>query len=260
MADLLATLVELAVAHEDIDEVLAIRLSEAQRAMVDDKVAIMARHMGLVQPAPPRFQPQPSAHPLFYVLVYAAALGQVQAYHRARGVPESISRLTVADVGRNVAVHRRRTGLPGIDPPHWLQLHFCGTRYQIGRLQYEQAVEDGEPVLSIHIPTFCGPLSPAACDDSLRRAKAFFARHFPEVSYQTAVCRSWLLDSQLREYLPANSNILRFQRRFTPRHAGREDDESIQRFVLPGTPLHRKVIEHLEAGRHWRTGSGWLDF
>ena len=250
---------ELAVAHEDIDEVLAIRLSEAQRAMVDDKVAIMARHMGVVQPAPPRFQPQPSAHPLFYVLVYAAALAQVKAYHRARGVPESISRLTVADVGRNIAVHRRRTGLPGIDPPHWLQLHFCGTRYQIGRLQYEQAVEDGEPVLSIHIPTFCGPLSPAACEDSLRRAKAFFARHFPEIPYQTAVCHSWLLDEQLREYLPAQLQhpAVSAQIHAASRRSGKTTSRS-SASSFPGTPLHRKVIEHLEAGRHWRTGSGWL--
>jgi hypothetical protein len=190
--------------------------------------------------------------------VYAAGVAQVKAYHRARGVPEGISRLTLADVGRNVAVHRRRTGLPGIDPPHWLQLHFCGTRYQIGRLQYEQAVQDGEPVLSIHIPSFCGPLSPAACDESLRRAKAFFARYFPETPYETAVCHSWLLDTQLRDYLPAQSNILRFQRRFTPRHEGSRNDDSIQRFVLAGTPLHRKVIEHIEAGGHWRVGSGWL--
>jgi hypothetical protein len=36
MADLLATLVELAVPHEDIDEVLAIRLSQPQRAMMDE--------------------------------------------------------------------------------------------------------------------------------------------------------------------------------------------------------------------------------
>jgi hypothetical protein len=56
-------------------------------------------------------------------------------------------------------------------------------------------------------------LSPAACEDSLRRAKVFFARHFPE----------------------------------------------IKRFVIPGTPLHDKVIGHLEAGRHRRVGSGWLE-
>jgi hypothetical protein len=249
---------EVAVPHAAIDAVLAIRLRQPPGAIWYFYVAFMARHMGLVQPGPPRFEPLPQAPRLFYVLVYAAALEQVKAYHRARGVPESISRMTVADVGRNIAVHRRRTGQPGIHPPHWLQLHFCGTRYQIGRLQYEQAVVDGEPVLSIHIPTFCGPLSPGACAESLRRAKAFFARHFRETAYQTAVCHSWLLDSQLREYLPAQSNILRFQRRFTPRHLGWQDDESIQNFVIPGTPLQRTVIEHLEAGRHWRVGSGWL--
>ncbi len=258
MADLLAALLELAVAHEDIDEVLAIRLSKAQRAVVDDYVAIMARHMGLVQPAPPRFEPLPELSSLAFVLVYVAGLAQVKAYHRARGVPQSISRLTLADVGRNMAVHRRRTGRPGMDPVHWPQLHFCGLRYQIGRLQYEQAIVDGEHALSVHIPTFCGPLSPAACDDSLRRAKEFFARHFPEIPYRTAVCHSWLLDEQLAEYLPEHSNILLFQRRFTPRHSGKQDDESIQRFVLPGTPLHEHVLAHLAAGRHWRAGSGWL--
>lgn len=226
--------------------------------MIGSHVATLARHMGQPETPPPRFQPMPQSHPLFYVLVYVAALGQVKAYHRLRGVSGAVSRLTLADVGRHIAVHKRRTGLPGIDPAHWLQLHFCGTRYQIGRLQYEQAVVDGGPVLSIHIPAFCGRLSPAAVDDSLRRAAVFFRKHFPEIRYRTAVCYSWLLDDQLAEYLPAESNILRFQRRFQQMQPGREDDSSIQRFVVPGTQLHSLVIDHLAVGRHWRLGRGWL--
>ena len=86
-----------------------------------------------------------------------------------------------------------------------------------------------------------------------------------------AVCSSWLLDPQLAEYLPASSNIVRFQRRFTlieDRAAG--DNALTLRFVfgLPTdlpldaypqrTTLERAIIAHIRAGRDWRGGVGWL--
>lgn len=256
--DLLPVLLELAIPHEDIGELMAVKLTAHEQRLLEECVHTLLQHLGSVESPPPRFEPIPDTHPLFYVFVYAAALPCVKAYHRARGIPEEISRLTFSDVGRNVAVHRRRTGVAGLNPVHWLMLHFCGTRYQIGRLQWEQAIEEGEPVLSIHIPAFCGPLTPIVVDESIERAKAFFQKHFPEVEYRKAVCYSWLLDEQLTEYLPADSNIVHFQRRFTL--TGQQDnDESIQRFVDVDTPLHRTILQHLASGRHWRTGGGWFD-
>lgn len=267
--DRLAALLELAVPHEDIDALISMRLGRAEQRLIDDRVQILVEHMGS-DAIPPRFEVLPDQHPLFYAQVYLAARPHVRAYHQSLGIPAAISRLTLTDVGRSLAVHRRRTGHPGMDPVHWLMLHFTGRRYQLGRLQFEQATlggrtseamgqpgRHGEPVLSVHIPEFCGPLSPSACDRSVSMARHFFKTHFPFIGYQMMVCHSWLLDSQLQEVLPPRSNILAFQRRFPPIRQGAEDDGPILRFVSAGTPLHDKVLAHIAAGRHWRTGSGW---
>ncbi|NLE66143.1 MAG: DUF5596 domain-containing protein, partial [Lentisphaerae bacterium] len=63
------------------------------------------------------------------------------------------------------------------------------------------------PALAIHIPA-SGPLDDAACAESIRRAGAFFPRHYPEAAFDAFMCNSWLMDSQFADYLPAASNIL----------------------------------------------------
>ena len=65
-------------------------------------------------------------------------LPHVQAFHRARQIPDDISRLTLADLGRNMATHRRRYGVGGLDTAFWLMLHFRGAMYDLGRLQFQR--------------------------------------------------------------------------------------------------------------------------
>jgi len=222
---------------------------------------------------------------LFYVYVLLAAVPDVRRWHRRRGIPDEVSWATLADLGRHMAIHRRTHGEGGLDPPTWLWSHFSGALYQLGRLQFcrsrvpwEPAVLErlgvgfrhGDPALDLHIPE-AGPLTPEACDRSLRRAGDFFPRHFPAERYRVAICTSWLLDDQLAAYLGPESNIVRFQRRFTLLPGSVADgDANILMFVfrraapalneLPQrTSLERAVVRHLRAGRHWRIRAGWLD-
>jgi hypothetical protein len=124
------------------------------------------------------------------------------------------------------------------------------------------------PALNIHIPAD-GPLSPTSCDESLRAARDFFAHYYPEEKHTVAVCRSWLLDDQLAEYLPPSANIIQFQRRFQPLAQTADGDEDVFRFVFghePGnldtlpqdTTLQRAVVAHVRSGRHWRIRTGYL--
>ena len=69
--------------------------------------------------------------------------------------------------------------------------------------------------MEIHIPRG-SKLTPSECEASLNRAREFFATYFPDFSYTCFTCNSWLLDDTLAAILPGSSNILRFQRRFTP--------------------------------------------
>jgi hypothetical protein len=119
----------------------------------------------------------------------------------------------------------------------------------------------------VHIPE-AGPLTPAACDASLRTARPFFEAHFPEHPFRVATCTSWLLDDQLADHLPATSNIVRFQRRFELVPGALDSDDAFD-FVFrrpesaidelaPRTTLERAIVGHVRGGRRWRLRTGWL--
>jgi hypothetical protein len=290
--ELAAVLLDLAVPHEDVNDLVA--LAPAVRApdlwwLLERCVRSLVRDMGATDRSPPAFPALPpgtgTLGRYFFVYVFVAARAHVLAFHRARGIPAEVSRLTLADLGRNLAVHRRRLGTGGLDVMFWLMAHFRGVIYQLGRLQFQRTrlgrrpgaavagaglpYGPGSPVLEVHVPEFYGPLSPRACDESFARAREFFARHFPEEGHAVAVCHSWLLDEQLTGYLPEDSNIVRFQRRFHHVYRLDPNDADIVRFVfgreladlddLPRrSTLERAVVDHLKAGQHWRGAAGWL--
>ena len=214
----------------------------------------------------------------FFVYVFLAALAEVRRFHAKRQIPDEISWATLADLGRNLVRDRLLLGDGGLRTSSWLTLHFRGSIYELGRLQFNRmevraahvanAFREGDPALGVHIPEG-GPLTPESCDDSLARASSFFARHFPETPTRRAICNSWLLDPQLADYLEPESNIMRFQRRFTLAGKGHDGDADILRFVfhriapkiddLPQrTTLERAIVSHLRAGKHWRSPTGWL--
>lgn len=214
----------------------------------------------------PRF-----ADPYFYVAVYLAAVPDVRAFHRDRGISDELSWAGMGDLGQQIWVHRRIFGHGGLHAHDWEKLPFRGLLYWLGRLQFNLARHsDGRAYLGVHIPD-TGPLDPAECDASFEQAREFFRRHFPDWPVEEMVCNSWLLDPQLAEYLPETSNIMRFQRRFTLQPGGWGGDDSVVEFVfrklnasvdeLPQrTTLERAIVAHLRAGRHWNVVSGRLPF
>ncbi|HEX7303784.1 acyltransferase domain-containing protein [Lentzea sp.] len=240
------------------------------RWLLDRSTALVRADLGGHQwlvPGPELPRDRNPAWRHLYVYVYLALLDVVLDYHRAHGVPEAVSWATLADLGRNLAVDRRMRGEGWPVMQSWLTLHWRGGVYELGRLQHHRG--DGD-ALSLHIPD-SGPLTPEAVDASLAEARAFFPRHFPDEPYTAFACGSWLLDPQLLEYLPAESNIVRFQRRFDvePYEApeGIDADVEVLRFVfrtlttpldrLPRrTVLQRAVVDHLQAGRHWHWRRG----
>ncbi|MFD4633390.1 acyltransferase domain-containing protein [Streptomyces sp. NPDC058284] len=287
-------LLDLAVPHEDINALVALRdrlwADPEARWLLERCVDAVVRDMGTVGRggrAPVLPEAWGELGRCFFVYVYVAALPHVRAYHRDRGIPADVSRHTLADLGRHLAVHRRAHGGRGLLVPEWLGLHFRGELYQVGRLQFQRAVlgrrmggataaaghgaGPGDPCLNLHITDFRGPLTPRACDRSISLAREFFARHFPDERYETAVCHSWLLDPQLRSYLPAHSNIVRYQARFRPVYDYDQEpedgdpvafvfgDRDLPVDKLPRrTRVERAVGDHLRAGGHWYMGHGWF--
>lgn len=252
---MLANLLALTVPHEDIDEVMALSRATG-RGELEPYVTPLLEHMGSFE-RPPRLEPLADKHPLFYVLVFLEVLPAVRDYHRAHGISDTDSRVMLADLGRNLAWHRRRFGTHGLHQPDWHSFAFRGMIYQLGRLQFERVRYKEGLALSLHIPDFCGPLTPEAVDDSLDRATHFFARHFPSEHYDFAICHSWLLSPQLAGLLPPESNIMRFQARFTVEETGPHND-SFLKFVEPGTRLRTIVEERIAQGETWLVGSGFF--
>jgi hypothetical protein len=220
----------------------------------------------------------------FYVHLFLLALPSLLALHGRLNIPFDVTAATVRDLGEKVANYRRYYDTGGFDLQGWLVRHFRGTLFRLGRLQFDRAVltideyqaetddgpKDGTPVLEVHIPGG-GPMTPEACDESFQRARPFFRAHFPDERYEYGTCRSWLLDPQLTEFLPETSNIVRFQRRWTPFGPTPDGDSDVLEFVHhlpPGTgglaalpqdtTLQRAIVSHLQSGGHWRLGCGWL--
>ncbi|HXY91541.1 MAG TPA: acyltransferase, partial [Acidimicrobiia bacterium] len=161
----------------------------------------------------------------------------------------------------------------------WLTQHFAAQLFQLGRLQFNldgwhyapqlAALAPPGNALGIHIREM-GPLDPVACDASFAAARAFFGRHFATDGFRVAVCTSWLLDEQLSEYLPSDSNIVRFRRRFHMLPGAQPGNDDVLRFVfderdpvadaVPArTTLERAVADHLRAGGEWYVRTGWVE-
>ncbi|HEV2635669.1 MAG TPA: acyltransferase domain-containing protein [Actinocrinis sp.] len=236
--------------------------------LLDRSIALVRADLGgneWLAPGPELDRDRGPAWRHFYVYAYLALVDVTMGYHREHGIAEDVSWTTLADLGRNLAVDRRmnREGWPVMQA--WLTLHSRGSVYELGRLHHQR----GETI-GVHIPD-SGPLAPEAVDASLDQARAFFPRHFPDEPYTEFSCGSWLLDPQLREYLPEDSNIIRFQQRFElepyEEPEGLDCDVEVLRFAfrslttpldqLPRrTVLQRAIVDHLKEGRHWQWRRG----
>ncbi len=294
-----ATLERLGVADQDAAAVLASRRqldqAPAFRWLLRQCRRLVIAHMG--DPgAPELLLPQlPAALGLagrcFPVQLFLGTLPVTQRWQDRRGIPADACWPVFADLGRHMAIYRRAHGETGVDDPWWLLIHLRGLIYEFGRLQYnllrigagwlapqcwydaeagclETGFRPGDDGLGVHIPED-GPLTPQASAASVAAARTFFDRYFPSPTRRLAICQSWLLDDQLAEYLPADTNIIRFQRQFTLVPGWRPGDQAVAQFVfrrtvdeLAGVPqrttLQRAIVSHLRAGRHWRVRSGWL--
>ena len=115
----------------------------------------------------------------------------------------------------------------------WLKNHLSAELFKLGRLQFaiqyfeedcpDYGIKKGECNIGIHIAAL-GPLTPESCKASLVQANAFFAKYFPEISYDYYTCHSWLLDDTLKQLLPETSNILHFADMFKKISADPSED------------------------------------
>jgi hypothetical protein len=134
---------------------------------------------------------------------------------------------------------------------------------------WDLSLQKDDPILEIHIPED-GRMDFDACGESVRSAVDFFPRHHPERPFKAVVCASWFLDPTYQDLLPADSNIVRFQRACycfpLNSRGGRSGLERIfgawahDLAAAPrDTTMRRAVLDHFARGGVL-TGSGALLF
>lgn len=123
----------------------------------------------------------------------------------------------------------------------------------------------GDPVWDLHIPAI-GRMDFDECGRSLRRAVDCLPGYFPEFKAKAFTCHAWFLDIQLEEYLPDNSNIIRFIREVYLLPATGASDRGMKNRVFGSpdavirsapldTTLRRAVAAHIEKGGFWYNGA-----
>jgi hypothetical protein len=219
-----------------------------------------------------------------YIWAMVTALPSVRRFHEARSISDEISWRALSTLGTAVRESATVFGKSGLLFGLWVPpLAFRGVHYPLGRLSFDIAGNsDGRSPdvveLFVHVPGGA-KLEPTECDRSFVMARKFMRTHFPYCRVDRLVCRSWLLDPQLANYLPATSNIVRFQRRFElapnmdvevadhelleyvfKRQGDGEIDEGVLDQLPQETRLQRAYVDHLRRGKHWHARTGHSQF
>jgi len=132
---------------------------------------------------------------------------------------------------------------------------------------WEEVFRPGDWGLRMHIPAG-GKMNLTDCGESLQQARDFFQKHFPERDIKLTATSSWIFNPGLEKFLPAESNLNRFQRElylwpvasgpwdglwFIYQRDGRPDASFPQQ-----TSLQRQVYEYLQQGHRWRCGGMFI--
>lgn len=144
--------------------------------------------------------------------------------YRKLGLSEEIFAATMGCFSRFVGEHMESFGTYGFDRQWWTVRQLSCRLFRIGELEYELAEQNGERIIALHIPSDA-KLRDEALRASYDSAKVLIPAVFPDWAEKPMVCHSWLLSPALKEVLPENSRILRFQRSFRITPTGQETDD-----------------------------------
>lgn len=171
----------------------------------------------------------------------------------------------------------------GIRIGWWFMDFFKLKLFTVGRLQYRRrrfccdtvcgdtVFPENSYYLDVHIPGD-GPLKPELCQESYKKAAAFYRRRFGDENIVIG-CYSWLLSPDLDALLPEKSNILAFAHQYTLAETTSDTDYShlVYAFGVHKKPenlaelpenssLQRALKAWLMAGNILRLGKGFFRY
>lgn len=219
-------------------------------------------------------------------LLYACLAEPLRLRYKEKGIDESIWHDSMMDLLYKLNECYALHGIWGTFVAFWFDGFFNMTRFALGRLQFETTTyyltdvysghgitmkRDEKTVLNLHIPSG-SPLRHEDVLDSYRRAYRFY-NSLTINGLLPIICGSWLLYDRMKEFLPADSNIIRFQNDFeivnNIENTGFSECWRIYNMEYPGDPallprdtsLRRRYADWLAAGGVSGAGYGilWFD-
>ena len=210
------------------------------------------------------------------LVLYLRLACEVYPKYREKGIGDEIFDKTFYDITIWCEECYRKRQVYGLEELWWLAQSVKMNLFRLGRLQFEPVVLEndvkmdreglsisaGTKVLNVHIPAG-EPLDYEACLDSFRLAEAFFGKN------QIYMCDSWLLSLHLKEVLPEESNILKFQNLFTVTkvyYAYPQAEQRIFQNVIENkqkypedTSLRRRAKAYILSGKDMGIGIGFIE-
>ncbi|MDE7176671.1 MAG: acyltransferase domain-containing protein [Lachnospiraceae bacterium] len=195
------------------------------------------------------------------------ASADIYDLYKAKGISDKIYFDTMKCYTRFIDETFKITGELYFDRYWWTTRQAGCHLFRIGELEYEMKHIENDIIIDLHIPSDAD-FSSDAVDNSLERARIFFAEYYPEIADKKYYCHSWLLDGTLKEMLSEKSNIISFQKRFEIYDKGEADTEFIEWVyhtrstdyeILPeNTSLQRNMKKYLLSGGEIRNSYGRL--
>ncbi|MDD6728682.1 MAG: acyltransferase domain-containing protein [Eubacteriales bacterium] len=169
--------------------------------------------------------------------VVIEALKFTKEQYDALGIDEKIFFDTASDIAIWCENNKNR----GLKNYNWLRNHIRCELFRIGRLQFQLykcnnptlkysrlPFDYGENLIYVHIPQG-EKLLLDDCIKSLIDAKAFFEKYFPSYSFNYFFCESWLLFGGNKNFMRADSNIIKFSQLFDVAYSLDIDAQAIER-------------------------------
>jgi len=133
--------------------------------------------------------------------------------------------------------------------------------------EWKQVMGPGDDIVEVHIAGG-SKMGHDECLESYRQALEFFPGYYPDMKFTGFTCWSWLLDPNLAEILPPESNIVQFQRDFHQLPVPGNEAQAYDLVfgsstvdptkVTPTTSLQRAIADYVRSGRRLRSAGGLI--
>lgn len=199
-----------------------------------------------------------------------AAACDTREKYRDWGIPDSVFLATMECFPRFLRETKQMTGEWIFDRAFWTWRQTSGRLFRLGTLEFEYVREQGEPFLSVHIPSDARLTYPEL-EGAYQEAEDFWERHgevlCPYGKPGSIRCCTWLLSPALEGLLPPDSGIRRFAQGYEV-EALFPENESFYRWLFAGkkewrelpeeTSLQKAVKAYLASGGRIGVASGRL--